>query len=135
VLTLEDAATVEHEIGESKRRLEEELGKPVVDFAYCNGWYSDQIIATLRKLGFRSAVTTEDLPNRIGDTPFALKRKVLWENFSLGLGGDYSASLTGCHVDDVFGVLGVNNVVRGKRDQKTLIPVEQAPRLAPEGGL
>ncbi len=66
-----------------------------MDFAYCNGWYSDEVIRVLAAHGFRSAVTTEDLPNRIGGDPFTLKRKVLWENFSIGMLGDYSTTLTG----------------------------------------
>jgi peptidoglycan/xylan/chitin deacetylase (PgdA/CDA1 family) len=115
VLTLESTESVEREIGESKRTIERELGTPVLDFAYCNGWYSDEIIRVLQAQGFRSAVTTEDVPNRIGGDPFALKRKVLWENFSLGMLGDYSPSLTTCQLDDCFGVLGMSSPVMGKR--------------------
>lgn len=118
VLTLEDPESAEREILESKRRLEQELGKPVVDFAYCNGWYSDEVVGLLARNGFRSAVTTEDLLNRIGGDPFTLKRKVLWENFSTGVGGDYSSTLTACQIDDVFGLLGMNHPVLGKRTQR-----------------
>ena len=42
------------------------------DFAYCNGWYSDEIIRVLAANGFRSGVTTEDFPNKIGGDPFTL---------------------------------------------------------------
>ena len=115
VLTLEPTEVIEREITESKAIIERELGTQVRDFAYCNGWYSDEIVAILKKHGFRSGVTTEDYPNRIGGDPFALKRKVLWENFSLGAMGDYSPILTGCQLDDVFGVLGMNNPVPGWR--------------------
>jgi peptidoglycan/xylan/chitin deacetylase (PgdA/CDA1 family) len=115
VLTLEPTEVVEREILESKRTIEREVGITVRDFAYCNGWYSDEIIRVLSSNGFRSGVTTEDFPNRIGGDPFTLKRKVLWENFSLGLTGDYSSALTGCQLDDCFGVLGMNHPVPGKR--------------------
>ncbi|WP_342382010.1 polysaccharide deacetylase family protein [Myxococcus stipitatus] len=115
VLTLEPQAVVEQEILESKRTIEAEVGIQVRDFAYCNGWYSDEIIRTLASHGFRSGVTTEDLPNRIGGDPFTLKRKVLWENFSLGMLGDYSSPLTGCQLDDCFGLLGVSRPVPGRR--------------------
>ena len=114
VLTLEDEATVRCELGESKRWIEREVGKKVEHFAYCNGWYSDALVRALVREGYRSAVTTEDLPNRMGGDPFTLKRKVLWENFSLGVGG-YSGVLTGCHLDDVFGVLGLRRPVIGRR--------------------
>jgi peptidoglycan/xylan/chitin deacetylase (PgdA/CDA1 family) len=115
VLTHEPPEVVEREILQSKQTVEREVGKPCVDFAYCNGWYSDEIIRVLARNGFRSGVTTEDLPNRIGGDPFTLKRKVLWENFSVGMLGDYSSALTGCQFDDCFGVLGVNHPVPGKR--------------------
>jgi peptidoglycan/xylan/chitin deacetylase (PgdA/CDA1 family) len=115
VLTHEPSESVEREIVQSKHRIEQELGTPVRDFAYCNGWYSDEIIRILLNHGFRSGVTTEDFPNVIGGDPFALKRKVLWENFSVGLFGDYSASLTRCQLDDCFGVLGVSHPVPGRR--------------------
>lgn len=115
VLTLEPQTVVEREILESKRTIEREVGITVRDFAYCNGWYSDEVIRVLSANGFRSGVTTEDFPNRIGGDPFTLKRKVLWENFSLGMTGDYSSSLTACQFDDCFGVLGMNHPVPGKR--------------------
>jgi peptidoglycan/xylan/chitin deacetylase (PgdA/CDA1 family) len=114
VLTLVDPAVAVREIIESKQIIERELGRPVTSFSYPNGWYSDGIVAALVRAGFRAAVTTEDLVNRIGGDPFALKRKVLWENFSIGMTGEYSAYLTGCHFDDVFGVLGVTRPVLGK---------------------
>jgi len=118
VLTLEPMDTVEHELRESKAWIEREVGQPVRDFAYCNGWYSDDVIQALVRCGFRSGVTTEDMPNRMGGDPFTLKRKVLWENFSRGPFGDYSAALTACHFDDVFSALGVARAVPGKRPQR-----------------
>ncbi len=115
VLTLLPPERVDWEIGESKRVIEAAIGRPVRHFAYCNGWYSDVVIEALRRHGFRSAVTTEDLPNVIGSDPFTLKRKVLWENFSVGMLGDYSSALTVCHIDDVFGVVGITQPVIGRR--------------------
>ncbi|HEX8698798.1 MAG TPA: spore coat polysaccharide deacetylase ExoL [Myxococcaceae bacterium] len=115
VLTLEPPEVVEREILESKLTIEREVPIQVKDFAYCNGWYSDEIIRVLQANGFRSGVTTEDLPNRIGGDPFTLKRKVLWENFSIGMLGDYSSALTGCQFDDCFGVLGMSHPVPGRR--------------------
>jgi hypothetical protein len=115
VLTLESPEVVEREIVESKGSIERETGVVVRDFAYCNGWYSDEIIRVLKDHGFRSGVTTEDVPNQIGGDPFTFKRKVLWENFSVGMLGDYSTALTGCQFDDCFGVLGMSHPVLGKR--------------------
>lgn len=128
VLTLEDRVGIAREIRESKVRVEAELGRACEHFAYCNGWYSDEVIDTLVKLGFRSAVTTEDYPNQIGGDPFTLKRKVLWENFSIGMTGDYSSCLTSCQLDDVFGILGMNHPVPGKRPQRPLVVSGNARR-------
>jgi len=122
VLTTEPLEVVEREVRGSREWIERELGAPVRDFAYCNGWYSDVVVQVLARCGFRSAVTTEDYANAVGGDPFALKRKVLHENFSVGLGGTYSAPLTACHLDDVFGVLGLSHPVPGRRPHA-------APRL------
>ena len=86
VLTLEPTARcVEEEIAGAKATLERELRAPVHHFAYCNGWYSDEVIPSCPQR-VPSGVTTEDLLNRLGGDPYTLKRKVLWENFSLGAG-------------------------------------------------
>ena len=119
VLTHEPLEVVQREVRESKAIIERELGTPVRDFAYCNGWYSDDVIDVLMSNGFRSAVTTEDVSNRIGGNPFTLKRKVLWENFSVGVTGTYSPSLTVCQMDDCFGTLGMREPVLGRRPQRT----------------
>ncbi len=134
VLTLESIDAIENEIRSSKEVLERELGRPVVDFAYCNGWYSDEVIDALKRNGFRSAVTTEDFPVKLGDDPFTLKRKVLWENFSTGALGEYSSPLTQCQLDDVFGILRVNHPVPGRRPQNTRCEVPAAPGSTVAGG-
>jgi peptidoglycan/xylan/chitin deacetylase (PgdA/CDA1 family) len=118
VLPLESPEKAEWEIHSSRAEIERQIGQPCVDFAYCNGWYSDELVRMLVKSGYRSAVTTEDLPNRVGGDPFTLKRKVLWENFSVGFDGGYSSCVTGCQLDDVFTSLGAGNVVIGHRTQR-----------------
>jgi peptidoglycan/xylan/chitin deacetylase (PgdA/CDA1 family) len=120
VLTLEPVDVVDRQVKECKEKIEAELDVRVDSFAYCNGWYSDPVIRSLVRNGFRTAVTTEDELNRIGGDPFTLKRKVMWENFSLGAMGGYSSPLTSCHLDDVFGLLNVNHPVRGRRAQADL---------------
>jgi len=131
VLTHEPLDVVEREVRESKAIIERELGTPVRDFAYCNGWYSDDVIDVLMRNGFRSAVTTEDMSNRIGGNPFTLKRKVLWENFSVGVTGGYSPSLTVCQLDDCFGTLGMREPVLGRRPQRTNKDTPPAPSTSP----
>jgi hypothetical protein len=131
VLPLEEADKAEWEVSSSRTEIERQLGQPCVDFAYCNGWYSDELIRMLVKAGYRSAVTTEDLLNRVGGDPYTLKRKVVWENFSVGFDGGYSSCLTGCQLDDVFSSLGGGNVVIGHRPQRTRA-LSSAPLLFDE---
>jgi len=115
VLTHEPLEAATRDLAQCKAELEAGLKAPVRHFAYCNGWYSPGLAQALQKLGFRSAVTTEDLPNLPGVDPYALKRKVLWENSSAGVLGSYSRALTACQFDDVFGVLSLQTPVLGAR--------------------
>ena len=118
VLTFEGPCRIEDELRGCKELIERQVGLRARHFSYCNGWYSEQLVRCLSRLGFESGLTTEDLPNRLGDNPFALKRKMLWQNFSTGLFGRYSPALTRCCVDDVFGMLGLGRPVLGKRAQR-----------------
>ncbi|HEY3447945.1 MAG TPA: polysaccharide deacetylase family protein [Myxococcales bacterium] len=117
VLTHESEEAIERELSESKADLERELGVPAVHFAYPNGFYDRRVVTALVRLGYRSAVTTEDLPNQVGGDPFRLRRKTLWENFSRGPFG-YSATLTSCHLDDVFTLLALTRPVKGERTRE-----------------
>ncbi|MBI5547731.1 MAG: polysaccharide deacetylase family protein [Deltaproteobacteria bacterium] len=114
VLTHETEGTIERELADSKQAIERETGRPVRHFAYPNGYYDRRVVTALVRLGYHSAVTTEDRPNHVGGDPFRLRRKTLWENFSRGPFG-YSSSLTSCHLDDVFTVLSLTRPVRGER--------------------
>lgn len=117
VLTMEDPVSLRREIRESKAIIERETGRPCEHFAYCNGWYSDEVIRELVAAGFKSGITTEDVPNVIGGDPFTIKRKVVWENFSTGHDGTFSPLVIGCHFDDVFGMLGATRPVLGRKEQ------------------
>src|SRR5690606_17799213 len=89
-------------------------GLEVVDFAYPNGWYSRGSIRALIRNGYRSAVTTEDRPNRLGEDPYTLKRKCVWEFTSRGVGG-FSPAVTACNFDATLGQLGLSRWVHGER--------------------
>lgn len=105
---------VERQLRLSKEKLEAELGDEVPDFAYPNGWYSRGAIRALLRTGYRSAVTTEDRPNRLGEDPFTLKRKCVWEFTSRGMSG-FSPAVNACNFDDTLGVLGLSSWVHGER--------------------
>jgi peptidoglycan/xylan/chitin deacetylase (PgdA/CDA1 family) len=68
----------EVEFAESKRRLEEELGKPVAHFSYpcpaLEPHWSDQTVGLSRKLGYLTGVTTNGGLVRQADNALALRR-------------------------------------------------------------
>ena len=90
------------------------LGEPPLHFAYPNGYHTPAVRRIVAECGFVSAVTTEDVENRRGGDPFALKRKTIWENSTLGATG-YSSALAACNLDGVFGALGWQRPCDGER--------------------
>lgn len=66
------------EIAGCKRRLEQELGEPVVHFSYphpaLNPQWTPSTLSITREVGFHSAVLTTCGPVRFGDEPLAMKR-------------------------------------------------------------
>ena len=72
----------EYEIVESKKRIEENIGKAVTSFAYPFGkkaQYSSDLFPVLEKLGFKCAVTTETATNNQSTPLFELNRGMPWE--------------------------------------------------------
>ncbi len=114
VLTHEPDEVVAREIVESRAAIERQTGRAVRDFAYPNGFFDRRVIAALRRAGFRSAVTTEDAPNRLGVDPLRLRRKTLWENTGWGTFG-FSERVAKCQLDDLFGLLSLTRPERGMR--------------------
>lgn len=102
------------QLASSRTKIESELGAPVVDFSYPNGWYTPSVIDELRTAGYRSAVTTESRLNRLGENPFLLKRKAVWEFTSRGVRG-FSPAVASCNFDDVFAALRVAPYVKGEK--------------------
>lgn len=60
ILTQLSPPAVEESIKLSKNLLEQWSGRPVEHFAYPDGRYDDTVTETVRRAGFRSAVTTRD---------------------------------------------------------------------------
>jgi peptidoglycan/xylan/chitin deacetylase (PgdA/CDA1 family) len=107
-------AEARREIAGCRDALAERLGKPPRHFAYPNGYHTPAVRRLVAEAGFDGAVTTEDAENRRGGDPHALRRKVLWENTTLGPGG-YSAALARCNLEGVFSALGLARPVWGER--------------------
>jgi peptidoglycan/xylan/chitin deacetylase (PgdA/CDA1 family) len=90
------------------------LGHAPRHFAYPNGYYTAGIRRALADAGFETGLTTEDRENVRGADPFAIARKVLWENSTLGP-VSYSAALATCNMEGVFHALRVAHPVSGER--------------------
>jgi peptidoglycan/xylan/chitin deacetylase (PgdA/CDA1 family) len=67
-------ADARHELVESKRILESEIGKPVEYLAWPMGWYNDALVEMARAAGYRAALTIEPGANRPGDDVYRIKR-------------------------------------------------------------
>lgn len=86
ILTRVDSAHVRTELKKSKDRIEEEIGKPVIAFAYPNGQkddYSQEIINQVRELGMNIAFSLLPGPTRYSNVrknPFAIRRISIGNN-------------------------------------------------------
>ncbi len=65
---------VHRELADSKARLEDVLGRPVVDLAIPGGHYSRPILEEARNCGYRSVATCKVGVFRLGDDPYQLPR-------------------------------------------------------------
>jgi peptidoglycan/xylan/chitin deacetylase (PgdA/CDA1 family) len=110
-LPLEEAR---REIAGCRDQIEARLGKRPRHFAYPNGYHTPSVRRAVAEAGFETAATTEDRENLRGADPFALRRKVLWENSTLGPLG-YSPALAACAFDGVFHAFGLARAVDGER--------------------
>lgn len=75
--TLTERARIDWELGESKRRVEQETQREAAVFCYPNGRdvdISDAVLASTRACGFRAAVQTEPGLNTAATDPLRLRR-------------------------------------------------------------
>ncbi|ABC82412.1 polysaccharide deacetylase family protein [Anaeromyxobacter dehalogenans] len=107
------AARARREIAGCRDALAERLGRPPRAFAYPNGYHTPAVRRLVAELGFEVAVTTEDAENVRGGDPLALRRKMVWENTTLGPAG-YSPALATCNLEGVFTALGLVRPVPGE---------------------
>ncbi len=116
------------EIEGSRHDVEARLGRAPLHFAYPNGYHTPAVRRMVAEAGYQGAVTTEDEENRRGADCFALRRKVLWENSTLGAAG-YSPALAACNLEGVFGTMGLQRPVPGERPDQAEgeKPLEGAP--------
>jgi peptidoglycan/xylan/chitin deacetylase (PgdA/CDA1 family) len=65
------------ELGESRRVLEEKLGKPVPFMAWPRGLYNDTLIDLAQQARYRALLTIDDGLNRPGDDPLRIHRTMI----------------------------------------------------------
>lgn len=65
------------QLGESKKAIEQHLGVKIKHFAHPYGIYTQQILDTLKQLGYESAATINGGNNSMGCDPFRLKRTMV----------------------------------------------------------
>jgi peptidoglycan/xylan/chitin deacetylase (PgdA/CDA1 family) len=107
-------AEARREVAGCRDQIAERLGRPPRHFAYPNGYHTPGVRRLVAEEGFETAVTTEDRENVRGGDLHALRRKVLWENSTLGP-LRYSRALAACSFEGVFHALGVARAVNGER--------------------
>lgn len=71
---LRKSANLDYEIGESKKQLEQQLGKKVNVFCYPFGRFNHKIIASLKRHGYEMAVTVREGVASTKQSPFKMKR-------------------------------------------------------------
>ena len=97
ILTRISLDQVRAEVGGSKQRIEEELGEPILGFAYPNGQLadlSDEIEKVVAESGIRAAFTLLNGPSsqvEVKQNPYAIRRIFISHRHSLA---DYAALLS-----------------------------------------
>ena len=107
-------ADARREIAGCREQIAERLGRPPRHFAYPNGYHTAEVRRLVAEEGFETGLTTEDRENLRGGELHAIRRKVLWENSTLGPLG-YSRALAAAHFQGMFQALRLSRPVDGER--------------------
>ena len=94
---------VDWELKESRRELENKLGRPVPYLAWPSGIYSDRLIHLAQDAGYKALLTIDNGLNRPGGDPFRIHRTMI--NGACGL-GDFTAILS----DGAYRKCGVRDI-------------------------
>jgi peptidoglycan/xylan/chitin deacetylase (PgdA/CDA1 family) len=73
---------VEHELVDSKKRLEQEIGHPVTSLAYPYGGYSEFIMERTHAAGYQTALTCDDGDVAVYTDPLRLNRRLVFRQTS-----------------------------------------------------
>ena len=72
------------EVRDSKKRIEDRIGREVRHFCYPFGGQSPAVIAAVRDAGYTSACTTRRAAVQVGEDPFRLPRLSVGKRMGLG---------------------------------------------------
>jgi peptidoglycan/xylan/chitin deacetylase (PgdA/CDA1 family) len=104
LLTLEEPARISEEIGGSRRLLQQRLGREIHHFAYPDGRFSAQVVAAVRKAGYRFAYGV-CAHRETTDPLLTIPRRALWEDSCLDGRGRFSPSVMSCNTNGLFDLL------------------------------
>lgn len=93
LLSYEDAASVARELQDSKRAIEQRLGKPVRAFAYPNGDWSVTVRDQVAQTGYRCAFTTHPAWHDRSENPYTISRVLLHEGNIAAQDGKFSPAM------------------------------------------
>jgi len=92
---------VADELAGSRRQLGMQLGTPARFLAYPDGQFDERIACAAEMAGYTGALTICN--HRSHERPrYTIPRRVLWENASIGVNGEFSPANMSCLVHGVF---------------------------------
>lgn len=89
---------MEREITESKRVIENKLGKEINLFAYPNGDYNDKVKSIVKNSGYICALATGGIRDDSGGDIFSLRRINVHDGVSVGPRGNFSRAMFSFHI-------------------------------------
>jgi peptidoglycan/xylan/chitin deacetylase (PgdA/CDA1 family) len=102
LLTHSDPATVERELVESRRSLEQHLDTAVYALAYPGGWHDPDVVRAAQRAGYRLGFSV--CPHLDPERPWlTIPRRVFWEQTALDARQRFSRAMMACQVAGVFG--------------------------------
>jgi len=101
LLTLEEPARVREEVEGSRRILQQWLGRAVHHFAYPDGNFSPDIVAAVKKAGYRFGYGVCEHRDAT-DPLLTIPRRTLWENSCMDGRGRFSPSVMNCNTTGLF---------------------------------
>jgi peptidoglycan/xylan/chitin deacetylase (PgdA/CDA1 family) len=108
VLTELDSDELRDELLTSRNMICEVCGEQQIGFSYPDGWYDERVKKLVIESGYRYAVQTNRLPSNAGDR-FSLKRRMVKEGMSKGVGGKSVKSMFIMEISGVFDTLLLRN--------------------------